>query len=39
MDYPKSENEARRHIAEIRNAKGLDGPATNTTDLENALIM
>jgi len=39
MDYPKSENETRRDIAEIRNAKGLNMPAMNTTDLKNALIM
>jgi len=39
MDIPPTEEEARSHIRLIRHAKGLDGPETNTSDLENALIM
>lgn len=39
MDIPQTEQEARAHIAQIRHAKGLDSPETNTTDLENALVM
>jgi hypothetical protein len=39
MDYPQSENEAKDHIQQIRREKGLEGPATNTVDLEAALIL
>jgi hypothetical protein len=39
LDIPRSEAEAREHIAQIRTAKGLDGPESNTSDLEAALIM
>jgi hypothetical protein len=39
MDIPPSELEARKHIAHIRTTKGLDGPESNTSDLEAALIM
>lgn len=39
MDIPVSELEARKHIGLIRTTKGLDGPETNTDDLEAALIM
>ena len=39
MDIPPTEEEARSHIRLIRHAKGLYGPETNTSDLENALIM
>jgi hypothetical protein len=39
MDIPASETVAQEHIAQIRKSKGLDGPETNTSDLENALIM
>ncbi|CAN9390393.1 unnamed protein product [Alternaria alternata] len=39
MDIPPTEEEARSHIRLIRHAKGLDGPETNTSDLENALII
>ncbi|CZR62635.1 uncharacterized protein PAC_12532 [Phialocephala subalpina] len=38
-DIPKSEAEARAHIAHIRKEKRLDGPDSNTSDLENALII
>ncbi|KAF2679081.1 hypothetical protein K458DRAFT_408347 [Lentithecium fluviatile CBS 122367] len=39
MDIPQKEQEARSHIELIRRAKGLDGPETNISDLENALII
>jgi hypothetical protein len=39
MDIPQSEDEARAHIAEIRAAKSLDDEASETSDLENALVM
>jgi hypothetical protein len=39
MDIPSSEADAREHIAQIRKSKGLDGPESNTSDLESALIM
>ena len=38
-DTPKSEAEARAHIAHVRKEKRLDEPDSNTSDLENALIM
>lgn len=39
MDYPKDILDAQTHIASIRRGKGLDGPNTNTSDLESALVM
>jgi hypothetical protein len=39
MDIPSNEAEAREHIAQIRKAKGLDGPENNTSDLEAALTI
>jgi hypothetical protein len=39
MDIPQSGDEERAHIAEIRAAKSLDDEASNTSDLENALVM
>jgi hypothetical protein len=39
MDYPKDLVDAQKHIASIRRGKGLDGPNTNTSDLESALVM
>jgi len=39
MDIPSTEAVAREHIAQVRRSKGLDGPESNTADLEAALIM
>ncbi|KAF2852960.1 hypothetical protein T440DRAFT_466522 [Plenodomus tracheiphilus IPT5] len=39
MEYPKNLYDAQRHIALIRKGKGFDGPDTNTSDLESALII
>ncbi|KAI1092525.1 hypothetical protein F5B19DRAFT_502241 [Rostrohypoxylon terebratum] len=39
MDYPLTKEEAFRHIAKIRQEKGLDGSNVNTTDLESALVL
>jgi hypothetical protein len=39
MDIPQSEDEARAHIAQIRAAKSSDDETSDTSDLENALVM
>jgi hypothetical protein len=39
MDIPSTETNAEEHIARIRKSKGLDGPESNTSDLEEALKM
>ena len=39
MSRPQSTEEARLHIEQIRHAKGLNGPQSNTEDLEAALTM
>jgi hypothetical protein len=39
MSLPQSTEEARTHIEQIRVEKGLDGPQSNTEDLEAALTM
>jgi hypothetical protein len=39
MDMPKSEDDAKAHIAEIRAGKSLDNAEGDISDLENALVM
>lgn len=39
MSYPKTIEDAKAHINQIRASKGLDGSYTNTSDLQNALVM
>jgi hypothetical protein len=36
---PKTEADARKHIAKIRAEKGLDGTDSNTADLQAALMV
>ncbi|KAK4168246.1 hypothetical protein QBC43DRAFT_296909 [Cladorrhinum sp. PSN259] len=37
MEFPRTTEEAREHIAQIRRRKGLEGPEDNSRDLEGAL--